>query len=129
MVVDTSALCAVLFDEPEGQEFSRLLATEDRKFLSALTALEVGMVVESRWGPEGTQRLETLLDLACIDVVAIDASLSEVALDGWRRFGKGRHRAGLNLGDCASYALAKVLHQPLLYKGDDFTFTDVARQA
>ncbi len=125
MIVDTSALCAIVFKEPERAEFVRTLLSDERHFISAVNAYEAGMVVESRLGDRGARDLADLMATAGIDVVAFDAGMAEVALDAWRRFGKGRHRAGLNFADCAAYALAKVTRQPLLFKGDDFNQTDI----
>lgn len=126
MVVDTSAISAVLFGEPEGPAFLKALSGPERKFMSAFTRLEASIVVEARKGDMGTQALADLVATSGIDTVAFDTGQAELALDAWRRFGKGRHPAGLNLGDCAAYALARFIGEPLLYKGDDFPKTDVA---
>jgi ribonuclease VapC len=125
VILDTSALCAVLFGEPEASALLEFLSNGERKLLSAVNAFEASLVVEARLGLEGSKLLAELLQTINADVVAFDASLAEVAHDAWRRFGKGRHAAGLNFADCAAYALAKVTNQPLLFKGDDFTHTDV----
>jgi len=127
LIVDTSALCAILFAELEAQSFADLLRSPDRKLMSAMNALEAGMVIESRMGSTGAQTLAELMLDADIDIVAFDATLAEVALDAWRQFGKGHHPAGLNFADCAAYALARVTNQPLLYKGDGFSLTDIVR--
>lgn len=127
MTVDTSVLAAVLFGEPDADRFIAALSRPERKFMSSFTYLEAAMVVEARKGPEGSRALAELLASAEIEQIAFDASIAEVALDAWRRFGKGRHPAGLNIGDCASYALARVSNQPLLFKGGDFSLTDVPR--
>lgn len=124
IVVDTSAVVAVLFDEDGRAELeSRLLG--DRCVMSAATRVEVGIVIEAKTGSAGTQLLEELLSRVAVEVVPVDAELAEEALVAWRRFGKGRHQAGLNLGDTFSYALARRLGQPLLFVGDDFAHTDV----
>lgn len=124
IVVDTSAVVAVLFDEDGRAELeSRLLG--DRCVMSAATRVEVGIVIEAKTGSAGTQLLEELLSRVAVEVVPVDAELAEEALVAWRRFGKGRHQAGLNLGDTFSYALARRLGQPLLFAGDDFAHTDV----
>ena len=124
IVVDTSAVVAVLFDEDGRAELeSRLLG--DRCVMSAATRVEVGIVIEAKTGSAGTQLLEELLGRVAVEVVPVDAELAEEALVAWRRFGKGRHQAGLNLGDTFSYALARRLGQPLLFVGDDFAHTDV----
>ena len=125
MIVDTSALCAIVFKEPERGEYLRTLLTDDRHFMSAVNAYEAGMVVESRLGEQGTRELADLMATTGIDVVAFDAGMAQVALDAWRRFGKGRHPAALNFADCAAYALAKVTRQPLLFKCGDFNQTDI----
>ena len=127
MIVDTSALCAIAFDEPESPQFQQRLSSADRKLMSAMNALEVGMVIESRLGPAGAQVLADLMIQSDIDIVAFDAAQAEVALDAWRQFGKGHHPAGLNFADCAAYALARVTNQPLLYTGDDFSLTDIVK--
>ncbi len=124
IVVDTSAVVAVLFDEDGRAELeSRLLG--DRCVMSAATRVELGIVIEAKTGSAGTQLLEELLSRVAVEVVPVDAELAEEALVAWRRFGKGRHQAGLNLGDTFSYALARRLGQPLLFVGDDFAHTDV----
>jgi len=125
MVVDTSALCAILFQEPEKTRMIAELASPEPKYLCSVNALEAGIVVEARWGKAGTSILAELLEASRIEVLPFDSGLSEVAMDAWRTYGKGRHPAGLNLGDCAAYSLARVLHQPLLFKGNDFGQTDV----
>jgi len=127
LIVDTSALCAILFAELEAQSFADLLRSPDRKLMSAMNAFEAGMVIESRMGTEGANVLWDIMQSTDIDIVAFDATLAEVALDAWRQFGKGHHPAGLNFADCAAYALARVTNQPLLYKGEDFSLTDIVR--
>lgn len=125
IVVDTSAIIALLFAEPGGDLLQRRLLDE-RCVMSAATRVELGIVIEARTGPAGTQLLEELLDRIEIEIVPVDAELAQEALVGWRRFGKGRHDAGLNFGDTFSYALSRRLGQPLLFVGDDFAQTDVA---
>ncbi len=93
--------------------------------MSAVTRVELGIVIEAKTGSAGTQLLEELLGRLAIEVVPVDAKLAEEAIVAWRRFGKGRHRARLNFGDTFSYALARRLGQPLLFVGDDFSHTDV----
>lgn len=124
IVVDTSAIVAVLFGEDGSAELARRLV-EERCVMSAATRVELGIVIEAKSGPAGTQLLEELLDRVGVEVAAVDAELAEDAVVAWRRFGKGRHQAGLNLGDTFSYALARRLGQPLLFVGDDFSHTDV----
>ena len=125
IVVDTSAIVAVLFGESGSVDVERHLLG-DRCVMSAATRVELGIVIEAKTGSAGTQLLEELLRRVEIEVVPVDSDLAEEALICWRRFGKGRHRAGLNFGDTFSYALALRLGQPLLFVGDDFSQTDVA---
>ena len=126
IVVDTSAIVAVLRDEPESRAMGTAL-TEERCVISAATLVELGMVVESRVGPAGGLLLDELLQRSRIEVLPVDDELARLALTGWRRFGKGRHPAALNFGDTFSYALATQLDAPLLFVGDDFSQTDVRR--
>lgn len=123
-VVDTSAIVAVLFDEPGGEEIARKLAASPC-VMSAATRVELGIVIEAKTGAAGTQLLEELLARVEMQIEPVDARLADEALVCWRRFGKGRHDAGLNLGDTFSYALARRIGQPLLFVGDDFSRTDV----
>ena len=123
-VVDTSAIVAVLFGEPAGKEIEAKL-TSARCVMSAATRVELGIVVEAKTGPTGSQLLEELLARIDMQIEPVDAALAEEAVVGWRRFGKGRHRAGLNYGDTFSYALAQRIGRPLLFVGDDFARTDV----
>ncbi|MFV0318712.1 MAG: type II toxin-antitoxin system VapC family toxin [Microthrixaceae bacterium] len=125
IVVDTSAIVAVMFAEPgSGAIANRLL--DEPCVMSTANRVELGIVIEAKSGPAGTQLLEELLNRIDLDVVPVTTEVAEEALVGWRRFGKGRHRAGLNLGDTFSYGLAMRLGAPLLFVGEDFTRTDVA---
>ena len=124
IVVDTSAIVAVLFGEPGCAELESYLLA-DRCVMSAATRVELGIVIEAKTGSAGTQLLEELLSRVEIEIAPTDAELAEEAIVSWRRFGKGRHRAGLNFGDTFSYALSMRLGQPLLFVGDDFSHTDV----
>jgi ribonuclease VapC len=124
IVVDTSAIVAVLFSEPGSAELERHLL-RDRCVMSAATRVELGIVIEAKTGSAGTQLLEELLGRVEIKIVPVDAELAEEAIVSWRRFGKGRHQAGLNFGDTFSYALSRRLGQPLLYVGNGFSHTDV----
>ena len=126
MVIDSSAILAALFDEADRDFFLEALSQPSRKFMSAINYLETSIVVEARKGPRGSQLLNEFLATIAIETLPFDASQSLVAFDAWRTYGKGRHPAGLNLGDFAAYALAKTLNQELLFKGDDFSRTDVA---
>ena len=124
MVVDTSALVAVLFDEPERARFAQAIAADHRRLVSAATLVETSIIVEARRGESAGRELDLLLHRAGVVTVAVDAEQAEAARRAWRRYGKGRHKAGLNYGDCFSYALAQVSGEPLLFKGDDFPLTD-----
>lgn len=124
MVVDTSAAMAVLLSEASRPSIEALLHELPSR-MSAATKVELLMVAEGRAGVEGGQIAQELLDRFEIEVVAVDDRQVRVAISGWRRYGKGRHAAGLNFGDCFSYALAIELDEPLLFVGDDFSQTDV----
>ena len=125
MVIDTSALLAILQDEPERRAFNEALESADARLVSVATLVEASILIESRYGAEGLRDLDLLLDRAGIEAVPVDLEQAREARSAWSRFGKGRHPAGLNFGDCFSYALARVLGEPLLFKGDDFPQTDV----
>ncbi|TVS05458.1 MAG: type II toxin-antitoxin system VapC family toxin [Cyanobium sp. PLM2.Bin73] len=127
MVIDTSALLAILKVEPEALAFVDCLKQPGARRISTATLLESRIVVERQLGEAGQAELDLLLSRAAITPVALEAPHVHWALLGWRRYGKGRHPAGLNLGDCFSYGLAKALNAPLLFKGGDFAATDVAR--
>lgn len=127
MVIDTSALTAILLDEPEAEQFEIAVEADPTRLMSAASVLETSMVVETRLGEAGGRELDLLLHKARIDVVAVDAGQLEWARHAFRTFGKGRHQARLNFGDCFSYALAKTSGESLLFKGDDFAQTDVKR--
>lgn len=126
IAVDTSVLCAVILGEPDAEHLLRALQN-NRTLLSAASLVEATMVVEARQGPEAARDLELLVTAAIDEVVPLDADAAALAIAAWRRFGRGRHPAALNYGDCFSYALAQQRQVPLLFKGDDFTQTDVAR--
>lgn len=126
IVVDTSALIAILAREPEHQAFLRLLAGTDRRLLSAVTYFESGIVMRARTGPGGVDDLNDLLQELSAEIVPFDEAQARAALAAYARYGKGIDpKASLNLGDCASYALAKAIGAPLLFKGTDFSATDV----
>ncbi len=126
MVVDTSALVAILKVEPDAEDLLLCLSQAATALISTATLLEAQMVVCSHLGDDvGLPELELLLSRADVQAVAFEPSHLHWALQGWRRYGKGRHPAGLNLGDCFSYGLAMALDLPLLFKGNDFAHTDV----
>jgi ribonuclease VapC len=127
MVIDTSAIVAILFDEPERRRFNELIEADGIRLISAATFLEAALVVESRRGEAAGRELDLLMHRAQVSVVPVDSEQAEVARVAWRRYRRGRHVAGLNYGDCFSYALAKVSGEPLLAKGADFILTDLKR--
>ena len=127
MVIDTSALAAILFDEPERRSFNEKIEADPVRLLSAASFVEAALVIEARLGETGGRELDLFLHRAGIEVVAVDADQAESARRAFRRYGKGRHPAGLNFGDCFAYALAMARGEQLLFKGSDFTLTDVPR--
>ncbi len=128
MVIDTSAIAAILLREPAAPRLAATIETMTPRLLSAASLLEAAIVIESRKGETAGRELDLLLYRADIEVIAVDHDQAEIARRAWRQFGKGRHPAGLNYGDCFSYALAKSRNQTLLCVGDDFARTDVAIQ-
>ena len=126
IVIDTSALMGLLLQESDAEALLDTAARAAVVRLSAASRLELALVAESeRHGIEATEVEQLLLALR-VEVMPFDQHQLHWALEGWRRYGKGRHPAGLNLGDCFSYGLARALNAPLLFKGDDFAATDVA---
>lgn len=127
MVLDTSALLALLLDEPEADAFRVAVEDDLTRLVSAATLLEAALVIEARKGEAGGRELDLLMQKAEIQVVPVDGEHVAEARRAYRRFGKGRHAAGLNYGDVFAYALARTTGEPLLFKGDDFARTDVRR--
>lgn len=125
MVIDSSAVLAILQDEPERSAFNALIAAADTRLLSAASLVELSIVLEARFGADGQGDLDLFVSTAEIEIVAVDRDQAELARGAFSRYGKGRHRAGLNFGDCFAYALAKRAGAPLLFKGNDFTHTDL----
>jgi ribonuclease VapC len=125
MVIDTSALIAYFEREPEADRIEQKLVQADHLAISTATIVECGIVIEARRGDLGGRELDLLLHRLGVEIVPVDERQAELARSAYRRFGKGRHPAGLNLGDCFSYALAQSTGQDLLYIGDDFSQTDV----
>jgi ribonuclease VapC len=125
MVVDTSALLAILQDEPERRSLNEAFESADSRLLSVATLVETSIIIESRYGAEGLRDLDLLIERAGIELVPVDVEQARAARAAYSRFGKGRHPAVLNFGDCFAYALARVLGEPLLFKGDDFSRTDL----
>ncbi len=129
MVIDSSALVAVLRGEPESHRFRLLIRAAVPRGIAAPSAVEASIVMLTRFGEAGLAALDDLRAEARIEVAPMTAEHVAIAEDAFRRFGKGRHPAGLTLGDCVSYALARATGEPLLFKGNDFAQTDVARAA
>jgi ribonuclease VapC len=126
IVLDTSALVAILNKEPERSVFMAAIAADDRCMLSAVNLLEARLVMRGRYGPEGVADLERLLDAIEAEVVSFDSAQADAAFVAFEMFGKGVNpKSRLNLSDCAAYALAKGLAAPLLFEGQDFAATDV----
>lgn len=129
MILDTSALLAILCDEPERRAYNEAIESAASRVISVANFVEVSIVIESRFGAEGLRDLDQLMDLAGIEIAPVDLDQGRIARLAFTRFGKGRHPAGLNFGDCFAYALAKVRGEPLLYKGNDFSRTDIISAA
>ena len=127
IVVDSSALVAIYFNEPEKTQFADAIVSADGPSIGAPNFLEVSLIVDTRHGEAGCRELDRLAANLGLQVVAFDATHVQAAREAFRRYGKGRHRAALNFGDCCAYALAKSLDWPLLFKGKDFALTDLKR--
>lgn len=125
MVLDTSAVIAMLQDEPEAAGLRVAVERDPIRLMSTASLVEAAMVIETRYGEPGGRELDLLLHAAGVELVAVDREQAALARDGFRRFGKGRHRARLNFGDCFAYALSRVSGEPLLFVGGDFALTDV----
>ena len=126
MVLDTSAIIAILLDEPEREAFAEALGASGSRRISTVSLVEASIVIEARFGAAGIRELDLLLNEASVETVAFDQEQALLAREAYRLFGKGRHPAALNFGDCCTYALASTLGEPILYKGDDFSQTDIA---
>jgi ribonuclease VapC len=129
MVIDTSAIVAILADEPERTRFVQMIAADEVRLLSAVSRVECTCVIEGRKRAAGRANLELFLREAAIEIAPVSADQAGIACEAFRRFGRGRHPAGLNIGDIFAYALAKATGEPLLFKGDDFARTDIASAA
>lgn len=126
MILDSSAILAVLLDEPEARRYAEAVAAAPRCRVSAATYVEAGVVTDANGDPVLTRRFDDLLAAAQVEIVPLTAEQAVIARQAYRDFGRGSgHPAGLNLGDCFSYALARATGEPLLFKGDDFGHTDV----
>lgn len=125
MVIDSSAILALLLGEAEAPVFAARIAESTKRLIASVNALECAIVIESRKGEHGSRELDLLLHEASIELVAMDREQLALAREAYRRFGPGRHPARLNLGDCCAYALSMQSGEPLLFKGNDFRHTDV----
>jgi ribonuclease VapC len=125
MVIDTSAVLAILQNEPQRRAFNTAIEAADKRSLSAASFVETSIIVEARYGAEGVRDLDLFIAKAQVALIAVDAEQAHLARQAFRLFGKGRHPAGLNFGDCFSYALARFFGEALLYKGSDFGRCDV----
>jgi ribonuclease VapC len=126
MIVDTSAILAVLLDEREADDFAELIVKSDVCFMSAVSFVEASIIAESNGGDGGVRQLDAFLRAAGISIELVSEEHALAARQAYSDYGKGRNPAGLNFGDCFSYALAKVSGEPLLFKGSDFRKTDIA---
>ena len=125
MIIDTSAILAVLFGEDDAERYEMTIASAWPRRMSAVSLLEAAVIIEGRGGASGGQALDEMLEIASVQLVAVTAEHAAAARRAWRRFGKGNHPAALDFGDCFAYALADITGEPLLFKGSDFARTDV----
>ena len=125
MIIDTSALLSILQAEPDGPRVAQAIAAARTRRLSSASYVEAGIVLASRHGEPGLDKLGRLLHEASVEIAPVTADQARLALDAYRRFGKGRHSAALNFGDCFAYAAAVASAEPLLFTGNDFSQTDV----
>jgi ribonuclease VapC len=125
MVIDTSAVVAILFEEEDQLRYAEAIEGAAARLVSAVTRVELSFVIEGRKREAGRERLERFLALTAAEVVAVTPQQAMIAIDAFRFYGKGRHLAGLNIGDCFSYALAVATGHKLLFKGNDFVHTDI----
>jgi ribonuclease VapC len=126
MVIDTSALIAILFNEADAEQVEAKLVDAATRAISAVTLLESAIVAETRLGEDGGRELELLVYKSAVEVIPFDTTQLALARLAFRRYGKGHHRAALNFGDCIAYALARARSEPLLCKGVSFSATDIA---
>jgi ribonuclease VapC len=125
MVLDTSAILAILQDEPERRKFNEAIETAETRSLSTASFVECSMILESRYGADGVRDLDLFIAKAQVSLISVDEEQADIARRAFRNYGKGRHPAALNFGDCFSYALSQAQSEPLLFKGSDFSQTDV----
>lgn len=127
MVIDTSAILAILQDEPERRPFNEAIEAAESRLMSVATFVETSIVTEVRFGADGVRDLDLFLSKAEIELVPVDTEQAQLARLALRQYGKGRHPAALNFGDCFTYALARLENEALLYKGEDFSHTDLVK--
>jgi ribonuclease VapC len=125
MIVDTSAILAIVFGEPEADTFARMIRGADGCAMSAVSFVEAYMNVAGRGGRSAGDDLEAMLERLRVTIAPFDPEQARIAADAFLAYGKGRHPAALNFGDCCAYALAKATGRPLLFKGEDFAQTDI----
>jgi ribonuclease VapC len=126
MVVDASALIAILNEEADAMRYAEAITRADAPLVSAATVVETGIVMLNRHGPKSIRKVNALIQEAGCQIENVTPHHAQLALEAYASFGKGRNKAGLNYGDCFSYALAKATGLPLLFKGDDFAKTDIS---
>ncbi len=125
MIVDTSAVLAVLFGEPDAERYERAIAGASHCRMSVASFLEAAIVLESRTSAAAAHELDIFVERAPIELAAVTPDQAQAARRAWQRFGRGNHPAALNFGDCFAYALAEATREPLLFKGQDFVLTDI----
>ena len=125
MILDTSVLAAILFGEPEAERYVRIIRDADRCLISVANFVELSLVIESQLGPDGSRQCDVFFRRAGILIEPVTVEQGHLARQAFLDFGKGRHPAGLNFGDCFAYALAKATREALLFKGEDFRNTDI----
>ncbi len=128
MVIDTSAIVAIALNEPDAAKLEEQIADDPVRLISAATVLEASIMFETRLGEAGGREFDLWLIKVGAEIVPVDAEQTDAARRIWRRYGRGRHAAALNYGDCFSYALALTRGEPLLFKGEDFAKTDINRR-
>ena len=127
MILDTSALVAILYGEPQARDFVERIRAADVCRISVANHVELSMVVESQLGPDGTRQADAFLRRASVVIEPVTIEQGDLARQAFLDFGKGRHKAALNFGDCFAYALARATGEALLFKGNDFALTDIRR--
>lgn len=125
MIIDTSAVLAILYDEDNAARFADAIAGAERRMMSAANFLEAGVVIDNQIGPAAGRQLDALIARAEVEIAPVTKEQAEIARQAYLDYGKGNHPARLNFGDCFAYALSKLTAQPLLFQGDDFSRTDI----